>query len=78
MATQNLMCLNPANFSSVLSSPHPHVGSMLLGLPCARCRVYYAAVLGGREMPLKTRLGMVAPAKPVAAEVMAMKEESGQ
>lgn len=45
MATQNLMCLNPANFSSVLSSPHPHVGSMLLGLPCARCRVYYAAVL---------------------------------
>ena len=40
--------------------------------------VYYAAVLGGREMPLKTRLGMVAPAKPVAAEVMAMKEESGQ
>jgi soluble lytic murein transglycosylase len=37
--------------------------------------VYYAAVLGGRDMPLKTRLGTVAPAKPVAAEVMAMKDE---
>lgn len=37
--------------------------------------VYYAAVLGGPGMSLKTRLGMVAPAKPVAAEVMAMKDE---
>jgi soluble lytic murein transglycosylase len=37
--------------------------------------VYYAAVLGGREMSLKTRLGVVAPAKPVAPEVMAMRDE---
>ena len=45
MATQNLMCLNPANLSSVLPSPHPHSISMLLGLPCASCKAYYAAVL---------------------------------
>lgn len=45
MATQNLMCLNPANLSSVLPSPHPHSRLMLLGLPCASCKAYYAAVL---------------------------------
>jgi hypothetical protein len=43
MATQNLMGLNPANLSSVLPSPHSR--SLLLGLPCASCKAYYAAVL---------------------------------
>lgn len=41
--------------------------------------VYYAAVLGGRELPLKTRLGMVAPATNRAApDVVALREDPGQ
>ena len=45
MATQNLMGLNPANLGSGLPGLQPHPRSMLLGLPCANCKAYYAAVL---------------------------------
>ena len=40
--------------------------------------VYYAAILGGPEMPLKARLGTVAPASRVAGDIIAMKDESGR
>ena len=45
MATQNLMALNPGNLASVPPGLQHAPRTMLLGLPCARCKAYYPAVL---------------------------------